>query len=780
LKKIGITFKTVLVSVMITVMAMASFTVYHIENTRKVMIESQEKMGVERARLIAGMVKNAVIIHDYDFISRVPDIVTSSGEVGIEVTDLALISSRGTYLVHSDPGMRDQPVSDPQVISLLKEDTDEPQVIRRPAENHPGQELVIATKISSGDMLWGHVLTIVSLEKVEELISSLISRSVSAGIILTFLVVSLVYIVTYRSLLPLRNLNRHVRQLVEEGKIEKIHYKPGDEVGDLIEAFNSMMDNWQELYDSTVLRREEADAQRRLSDAVVDNIANGILVLDRDGKIQRSNRTFEENFQISPDEVRDRPLQELLPGWENEDTHSILHDVLKSGKIYGNERVYYDLPGQDRQVVFNVNICPIRDDGNLTVGAVALFEFLTDKVLLEEHLLKVNEELKKADDVKTEFLSMVSHELRTPLTLIKMYSSMMGQGKLGPLTEKQEKAVEVMNRRCRNLHELIDDLLDLSRIESGRMDMQVQEVDPGELIRDALGIYIQRAKDRGIVIESRIDPELPRLLGDREKLSRVLNNLLENALKFTSQGSIFVSVSRNPDDPDQALIRVKDTGCGIPDDKQHKVFEKFYQVDGSDTRAHGGSGLGLSIAAEIVELHHGAIWLQSTVGKGTEFFVALPFTSPEMLSKYGKGQPREPKRKEEEILVDGTLTGRKNVLLIDDDRDFLDMMADVLSEEGHHVTRAEDGLQGIEALFEQKDIDIILLDVSMPKISGYDVCRMIKSAESTRHIPIIILTAAGQSEQVQSGFDAGATGYMVKPFTISAFNETMRSVLGEK
>jgi len=263
-------------------------------------------------------------------------------------------------------------------------------------------------------------------------------------------------------------------------------------------------------------------------------------------------------------------------------------------------------------------------------------------------------------------------------------------------------------------------------------------------------------------------------------LSRVLNNLLENALKFTSQGSIFVSVSRNPDDPDQALIRVKDTGCGIPDDKQHKVFEKFYQVDGSDTRAHGGSGLGLSIAAEIVELHHGAIWLQSTVGKGTEFFVALPFTSPEMLSKYGKGQPREPKRKEEEILVDGTLTGRKNVLLIDDDRDFLDMMADVLSEEGHHVTRAEDGLQGIEALFEQKDIDIILLDVSMPKISGYDVCRMIKSAESTRHIPIIILTAAGQSEQVQSGFDAGATGYMVKPFTISAFNETMRSVLGEK
>ncbi len=568
--------------------------------------------------------------------------------------------------------------------------------------------------------------------------------------------------------------------------MEKLDFRTGDEVESLALALNTMMDNLSAATAELERRGEDAEAQRRFSEAVVQNIANGIIVIGRDGVITIVNNAVEVNMGLRQERVCGKKFSDILPGWEGEDAASIVGAVLETGVPYVNERVQVRAPMMDREAVMNLSVRPIIDKPGIILGAVALLEFLMDKVLLEDHLLKVNEELQRANVVKSEFLSMVSHELRTPLTLIKMYSAMLAEKKIGPLTEKQAKAVEVLNRRCGNLSDLIDSLLDLSRVESGRMELHLDSVRIYEPVEDAVAVYWPRAEHKGVSMELELEPNLPHVLADRDKLVRALNNLLENALKFTDGGRIGIRVTRDSRSPDFVLVSISDTGIGIPEAHRDRVFEKFYQVDGTDTRKHGGSGLGLAIARELITLHGGYLWLKdSTEGKGSTFCFTLPFFDAEKASRLNllkpgraagataaaapAAKPLQPCRIALEL---------PSVLLVDDDRDFLDMMSDMLAEEGFIVHSAMDGISALNELFSDKHIDIVLLDITMPKITGYEICAAIKSFDATRGIPVLMLTAAGQSDQITRGYEAGAAGYLVKPFEIDVLKRTLIRIIG--
>jgi two-component system sensor histidine kinase ChiS len=244
-------------------------------------------------------------------------------------------------------------------------------------------------------------------------------------------------------------------------------------------------------------------------------------------------------------------------------------------------------------------------------------------------------------------------------------------------------------------------------------------------------------------------------------------------------------------EPGIARVCVSDTGVGIPEDFRERVFEKFFQVDGTDTRKHGGSGLGLSIAREIVELHGGRLWLDSTTeGEGSRFCFNLPLYDPEKAEQmkiqpvYTDAGGIRPDAEKTVIPMyvapSGSPRASQSVLIVDDDRDFLDMMREILDEDGFKTHTAPDGVSALNQLFSGQRIDVILLDITMPKISGYELCRAIKSFDATRGIPVLMLTAAGQSGQISQGYEAGAAGYLVKPFEIEVFRRTLGKLLGEE
>jgi signal transduction histidine kinase len=237
-------------------------------------------------------------------------------------------------------------------------------------------------------------------------------------------------------------------------------------------------------------------------------------------------------------------------------------------------------------------------------------------------LERANKDLRSLDEVKSNLLSNVSHELRTPLVAIKGYTELIHREKLGPITEKQKAGLEISLKSLARLIDLINNLLDFSRIEIGKLQLEVTEFSVKELLPEILGIIVPRATERDITVEAMVAGDDVRYQGDRNKIAQVLTNLLTNAVKFNKDGGrVILSVASGDN---EIVIRVEDTGIGIQPEHVGRIFERFFQVDSSMTRRQGGTGIGLSIVKSLVELHGGSIQVVSQPGEGSTFFVRLP------------------------------------------------------------------------------------------------------------------------------------------------------------
>lgn len=270
-----------------------------------------------------------------------------------------------------------------------------------------------------------------------------------------------------------------------------------------------------------------------------------------------------------------------------------------------------------------------RDPNTLTEDHLRLGELIADRtsVIIEnarlyERLQHALAELEHLNRMKTEFISMVSHELRTPVTTIKGVLALILGGEVGPLQPQQQKFLSTAAQAVERLIFLISDLLDISRIEAGQIKMRPQLLPVGELVVQATTEFQRQAKEKHLTLKADVPPTLPRIMGDPDRLFQVVTNLLSNALKFTPAGGAITISVRNQEE--FVLISITDTGPGIPAEEQQRIFEKFYQIDSSATRSAKGSGLGLAIVKTIVELHGGRVWVESVVGAGSTFRVALP------------------------------------------------------------------------------------------------------------------------------------------------------------
>ena len=393
-----------------------------------------------------------------------------------------------------------------------------------------------------------------------------------------------------------------------------------------------------------------------------------------------------------------------------------------------------------------------QDDVSVLQSMADQVAIAIDNAASYERSQALIKELQELDQLKSQFLANMSHELRTPLNSIIGFSRVILKGIDGPVTEMQNQDLTAIYNSGQHLLGLINDILDLARIEAGKMELNFEEVKLSEMVNSVLSTAKGLVKEKPIHLVSKVPPDMPTVRGDTMRVRQVLINLLSNASKFTDEGSITVEtlVQTGPNGKPEALINVIDTGPGITPEGQAKLFKAFSQVDGSATRKSGGSGLGLSICANLVQLHGGRISVSSEEGKGSTFWFTLPLFH----------QPKE-----------DVPEGRKIILSIDDDPQVISLYERYLNAQGFYVVPLTDPGRAKEKILELKPF-AVTLDIMMPDIDGWTVLTKLKSDPETRNYPILICSIMEQSDK---GFSLGASDYLVKPILeedlVSAINQ---------
>lgn len=394
-------------------------------------------------------------------------------------------------------------------------------------------------------------------------------------------------------------------------------------------------------------------------------------------------------------------------------------------------------------------------------------------------------QLQEYDRLKTEFFSNVSHELRTPLTMILApIEEILGKrrNELAGDTAYMLDAALVNGRR---LLDLINRLLEFSTLEAGRAKLRLSPVDLGQMAEELIAVAAPLARQRQIELRLERDAELPVIGADADKLDSVITNLLSNAMKFTpAGGTVEIKTVRRGD---KACVYVRDSGIGIAPEDHKRVFERFVQLDGSTSRRYSGTGLGLALVKEIVELHGGRISLESEVGKGTTFWFELPITEPPTEAQRQATslvrscrfadlvvcESEAPEPPSEPPLV--AQSDSPLILVVDDTPEMRRLVAAVLKDQ-YRVVTACDGEEGTQAALRESP-DLILSDVMMPVVDGYEFCRRIKGNPVTMRIPFVLLTAKADRTMKIEGLDTGADDYLVKPFDAEELRARVRSLL---
>jgi signal transduction histidine kinase len=434
----------------------------------------------------------------------------------------------------------------------------------------------------------------------------------------------------------------------------------------------------------------------------------------------------------------------------------------------------------------------------VTVVAVFRIRVRQDLFNTQRQLEDANRQLQELDTARRQLFHNVSHELRTPLTLIiSPVTEMLRRS--GPSGEAE--ALRVVLRNAKRLLRMIDDLLDLAKLEAGGLRLRVRDLDVGRLARGVVENARPAAAAQGIDMTFAADGKQPVMYGDAHRIEIILTNLVGNALKFTPEGgNIGVRVEYRPG---STSVRVTDTGPGVPRDQQEKIFQRFHQTDASERRKAGGVGIGLALARDLAELHGGKLSVESVPGHGSTFTLDLPagreHFADEVLERREMDVDIHPARRAEDASTTHDAVHMENAavrisqserpssrlvldrgrvprLLVAEDKDDLRGFIVGVLKPHYVVDAAADGAQALE-LLEQNRPDLVLTDIMMPGTSGLDLCRTIKGDPSLQHIPVILLTARGEDETALEGYEAGADDFVAKPFHTRVLQARIRAHL---
>ncbi len=405
------------------------------------------------------------------------------------------------------------------------------------------------------------------------------------------------------------------------------------------------------------------------------------------------------------------------------------------------------------------------------------------------------EELGRASQYKSDFLANMSHELRTPLNSLLILSRSLSDNDTGNLDDEQIESARIIHDSGTSLLHLINDILDLSKIEAGKMELMIDELPLADLQRRLMRTFVHIAEKKNLGFTVDIEPGLPAILHtDGAKLEQIANNLLSNAFKFTAQGSVAVKIGR----PDATIalpgtllgqplmaISVTDSGIGIPADKFQHIFNAFEQVDASTSRQFGGTGLGLAISRKMSQLMGGDILLRSESGQGSCFILLLPETPPEQATNVAEAAPLVRTTVRSHTLSPGLLPevidddrrslqpGQTTILVIEDDPAFTRILIDMIHRKGYRALAASDGEAGLQLAREHHPTGI-LLDVMLPMMDGWTVMDKLKADATTRAIPVHFISA---TDEATRGLELGAVGFLTKPVSRESIGEAFERLL---
>jgi PAS domain S-box-containing protein len=426
----------------------------------------------------------------------------------------------------------------------------------------------------------------------------------------------------------------------------------------------------------------------------------------------------------------------------------------------------------------NVVITALHDEKGKLRGFAKVTRDITERrkneenlreqaAVLEKRVLERTIELEKANRMKDEFIATLSHELRTPITSITGWVQMLQDGALTP--QQQRKALEVIDRNLATQAQLIDDLLNVSRIVAGKLQVEMQSVYPAPLVEEAIDSLLPAMKAKSLKVTRDLDAGIGPMQIDPARFHQIIWNLLTNAVKFTpKRGNIHISLKRSNSN---ALLMISDSGEGIDPEFLPYVFDRFQQADASYSRKHGGLGVGLTIVKYLVELHGGSVSAESGgIGKGCTFSITLPI--PALTSRSTK-IGKELSDRDKANLKD------KRILIVEDETDTREMLSHALKQRGAKPIGAESAKQAFR-LLEKPGWDLVISDIGMPEVDGYTLMRKMRSMRSpARKLPAIALTAyAGEEDRklaAQAGFDA----HIPKPITLTELVRIIGKVIGQ-
>lgn len=489
--------------------------------------------------------------------------------------------------------------------------------------------------------------------------------------------------------------------------------------------------------------------------SIVDGLVEAVFKTETNGRISLLNEYWHTLTGWEANEclgkgIKDFVVEEAAPLVE----HLWESMITEAEAVQG---VTFRLRCADkRERWVELNARPLVNPIDGTLKIVGTFFDVTERHLAEDRLRRANQELESAAKLKDRFLAAMSHELRTPLNAVLGFSEVLSAGTHGPLNVTQNGMVENIEESGRHLLSLIDDILDLSKIQAGKQRLELRELGLREIMETCLNMVLARANEKSIDLRMALHADDELIVADARRLKQIVVNLLGNAVKFTPDHGM-VSLSSSRDDKAGNLnITVKDTGIGISEEDQARLFQPFVQLDGELSRQYAGTGLGLMLAKSLAQLHEGTIELQSILNQGSIFTIKLP------LSLEANAEALELRSEAPIRSATAPVSASPLILVVDDDKKNQLLSKAFLKAKKYRVETASDGLTGI-ALANELKPDLILMDIQMPGMDGTEATRRIREATETCHIPIIAVTALAMAGDRDRCLESGASDYLSKP-----------------
>lgn len=590
--------------------------------------------------------------------------------------------------------------------------------------------------------------------------------SAAAGVLIFILFFFATFAATGKILEPIQLLTDRLEKLGTTNLTQKIKYQSNDEIGLLVSKYNQL-----------ATRLEKTSVSKEFLDSVIQSIKAFLFIIkvtpNKDDQpiyqITQVNEAATKLLEMNPEELLASDFKQFINTTNDFKNYRWLLQTRKSIEAEIVSRNNKKTP-----ILMNWTALPssTREEINL----VFICTDITDRITAEQALIEAREQAVKASQAKSEFLARMSHEIRTPLNAIIGMTEVLAESDLKP---EQEQLVKVCANAGENLSALINDILDISKIEAREVRLENISFDLESITRNICEILQTKAEEKHLQFNLKIQlSNCSRLvLGDPTRLRQILLNLIGNAIKFTSQGGIFVTLELEGSSHKFIKFSIEDTGTGIPEEKQHLLFQNFVQADSSITRKFGGSGLGLTISKNLVELMGGKIGFRSDEGKGSVFYFTIPYIPAEIDSI------------KEEFIVDTTTEHlpivqtekhKTRILVVDDTEDNRFLLMTYLKKSPYQVIQAENGQEAIDKVFSE-NFDLILMDIQMPLMDGYAATKAIREWEKEHNkpkIPIIAVSANAMAEDIKKSIEAGCTEHVTKPIKKTALIDMIQRYAG--